>query len=77
MRLLEKQLKEIQSHCSHVFFETSESDKRTCVKCSFTERIFTDFLKSIPELAGGCIFLAKGTKLDIVCLYKALDQECR
>lgn len=43
VRLLEKQLKEIQSHCSHVFFETSESDKRTCVKCSFTERIFYRF----------------------------------
>ncbi|SDM46530.1 hypothetical protein SAMN04488137_0263 [Fictibacillus solisalsi] len=40
---LEKQLKEIQSHCSHVFFETSESDVRTCIKCSYTETVFYRF----------------------------------
>ncbi|MGG1571674.1 hypothetical protein [Fictibacillus sp. NRS-1165] len=41
--LLEKQLQEIQKRCPHVFLETSHSDERICMRCSYTEKIVYRF----------------------------------
>ncbi|MDN4074300.1 hypothetical protein [Fictibacillus terranigra] len=46
--LLEKQLQEIQKRCPHVFLETSHSDERICMRCSYTEKIVYRF----PEEKG-------------------------
>ncbi|MED2973823.1 hypothetical protein P4361_16455 [Fictibacillus sp. B-59209] len=41
--LLEMQLQEIQRKCRHVFLETSDSDERICMRCSYTEKILYRF----------------------------------
>lgn len=40
---LEKTIGQIQNKCRHVFFETSSSNIRTCVKCSYTEFVYCKF----------------------------------
>ncbi|MFC0187070.1 hypothetical protein ACFFJY_02160 [Fictibacillus aquaticus] len=39
VRELEQQVQFLQSRCRHVFVETSESDERICLSCSYTESI--------------------------------------